>query len=260
MWQELPLLLLVAFSLALIIKTFIVQAFFIPSGSMENTLAIHDRVLVNKVVYVFREPRRGEVIVFRGTDSWAPEVAPSGNTGVVAGAARWIGNLIGFGEPDEKDFVKRVIGVGGDTVQCCDAQGRVEVNGQPLDEPNVFDNNPVDTRGFGPIQVPQGRLFVMGDHRGNSQDSRHYIRDQWRGTVAVDDVIGQAFLTVWPIGHWRSLPVPETYQTVPGPIALGAPPAATPDPAGEPALVLLVPTVLGPIAPAAVRRPRRLRG
>ncbi len=260
-WQELPLLLLVAFSLALIIKTFVVQAFFIPSESMENTLLVDDRVLVNKVVYVFREPRRGEVVVFRGSDGWVSERphVPQ-DTGVVAGAAGWVAGLVGLGGPDEKDFVKRVIGVAGDTVQCCDAEGRVEVNGKALNEPQLYNNNPIETRAFGPIQVPAGRLFVMGDHRGYSQDSRYYIRDQWRGTIPVDEVIGQAFLTVWPVGHWRSLSVPEVYQDVPGPIAVGARPAEATDPAGEAVGLLLAPTVPALAVRATARRPRRLRG
>jgi len=224
LWQELPLLVIIAFSLALVIKTFLLQAFFIPSGSMENTLLVKDRVLVNKVVYQFRAPQRGEVIVFRGTDSWAPETDLQQPNGFLANAGRTVGSLVGLGTPDEKDFIKRVIGVPGDVVQCCDPQGRLLVNGQPLDEDAyVFDNNPIDQRAFGPITVPQGRLFMMGDHRGNSQDSRAYVGDEFKGTIPIDQVIGRAFVKVWPVSSWDDLPVPGSFDAVPAARAIGPP-------------------------------------
>ncbi|MCW2505526.1 MAG: lepB [Actinomycetia bacterium] len=225
-WQELPLLVLIAFSLALLIKTFLLQAFFIPSGSMERTLLIKDRVLVNKIVYDFRAPQRGEVIVFRGVDSWAPETTTPKPVGLVAKASRTVGGLVGLAEPDEKDFIKRVIGTPGDVVQCCDAQGRLMVNGKPLNETYLFQD---DRRPFGPITVPAGRLFVMGDHRGNSQDSRAYIGDQFKGTIPISQVIGRAFVKVWPVDRWGGLPVPPAWQGVP---LAGAAPAAGPSRAG----------------------------
>ncbi len=224
LWQELPLLVIIAFSLALVIKTFLLQAFFIPSGSMENTLKVDDRVLVNKVVYEFRDPQRGEVIVFRGTDSWAPETEIQAPQGFLANTGQTLGSLVGLGQPGEKDFIKRVIGVPGDVVQCCDPQGRVLVNGRAMDEDGyVFDNNPIDQRAFGPITVPQGRLFMMGDHRGNSQDSRAYIGDEFKGTVPIDEVIGRAFVTVWPVPRWSDLPVPGSFDGVPAARAIGPP-------------------------------------
>jgi signal peptidase I len=204
---------LIAFSLALLIKTFLLQAFFIPSGSMERTLLVKDRVLVNKIVYDFRQPQRGEVIVFRGVDSWAPETTTPPPTGLVAKATRSVGGLVGLAEPDEKDFIKRVIGTPGDVVQCCDAQGRLMVNGKPLDETKYLFED--DHRVFGPITVPEGRLFVMGDHRGNSQDSRAYITDQFKGTVPIDQVIGRAFVKVWPVARWGGLSVPDVWGDVP---------------------------------------------
>lgn len=205
---------LLAFSIALLIRTFLLQAFLIPTGSMENTLRIEDRVLVNKVVYEFRDPRRGEIVVFRGTQSWAPENRVRRNDGWVSSFARTVGGLVGFTEPNEKDFVKRVIGVPGDHVECCDKHGRVKVNGQPLDETYIFENNRRAERSFGPIVVPPGRLFVLGDHRGLSKDSRAYLRDKWSGTVPIDHVIGRAFLTVWPVPRWGGLPMPATFAGV----------------------------------------------
>jgi len=282
-WQEFPLLVLVAFSLALLIKTFFLQAFFIPSGSMENTLKIRDRVLVNKIVYDLRDPRRGEVLVFRGTDSWAPEASPPRADGLLASVGRSLGSAVGLSEPDEKDFIKRVIGLPGDVVRCCDGQGRVLVNGHPLDEPYVFDDTPPDGRTFGPVTVPAGRLFVLGDHRKVSADSREYLSDQWQGTVPIDQVIGRAVVTVWPAGRWESLPVPETFDDVPEPAArptsLGptgpampsassAPPAPPAPPAPQPGpavLAILLLTARGALRPrrdGRVRRapPRTLRG
>jgi signal peptidase I len=237
-WQELPLLLLIALCLAVLIKTFLVQAFFIPSGSMENTLQVSDRVLVNKLVYEVRDPLRGEVIVFRGTDSWAPEGGVQAPTGLGGRLLRGLGELIGLAQPDERDFVKRVVGLPGDVVQCCDDRGRVTVNDHPLDEPYVFDNTPAEQRPFGPVNVPAGRLFVMGDHRHVSADSRQYLEDRWQGTVPLDQVIGRAFVKVWPTQHWGLLPAPKTFQSVP--TALGPPQGDDGGiPPGVPAVVAL---------------------
>jgi signal peptidase I len=231
LWQELPLLLIVAFCLAVLIRTFLFQAFFIPSGSMENTLLIGDRVLVNKVVYDTRQPARGDIVVFRGTDNWVPE-APTEpvNNNFVAKLGRTLGDLVGISQPGEKDFIKRVIGLPGDTVECCDPQGRVMVNGQPLDEPYVTENSPMDgtkaaqdhcgPREFDKVHVAPGNLWVMGDHRKVSQDSR------CSGQVPIANVIGKAFVIVWPSGHWDTLGTPSTFSNVPKP-ATAAPAAIT---------------------------------
>ncbi len=219
LWQELPLLLIVAFCLAVLIRTFLVQAFFIPSGSMEETLLVGDRVLVNKVLYDIREPQRGEVVVFQGPANWAPENQVDKDAGFFAELGRTVGDLVGFSQPGEKDFIKRVIGLPGDTVSCCDVQGRVFVNGYPLDESAyVYEDSPLDAtpnpkqctaRRFGPIKVEPGQMFVMGDHRGVSQDSR------CQGQVPIDNVIGRAFVILWPSGRWGWLPVPDTFKNVP---------------------------------------------
>jgi signal peptidase I len=216
LWQELPLLLVVAFCLAVLIRTFLVQAFFIPSGSMENTLLVGDRVLVNKVVYDMRDPLRGEIVVFRGTDNWAPEqpATPVSNT-FVAKLGRTIGDLVGVSRPGERDFIKRVIGLPGDKVACCDAQGRITVNGIPIDEPYVQDNSPLDappnpkqctSRRFSEVTIPSGEMFVMGDHRAVSQDAR------CEGPVPIDNVIGRAFVIVWPSSRFASLTVPDNWK------------------------------------------------
>ena len=217
--RELPVLLLIAFVLALIVKSFFVQAFFIPSGSMEQTLhgcagCTGDRVLVNKVPYWFGEPEAGDIVVFKGPDTWSPEVTVAQPSNWATGALLWLGRTVGVAPPSEDDFVKRVIAVGGQTVQCCDPEGRVTVDGQPLDEPYIFENTPIESRAFGPVTVPEGRLWVMGDHRSNSADSRVHQDQKYGGTVSEDEVVGRAKWIAWPLGHWTSLDEPNTYASV----------------------------------------------
>ncbi|MDT5035548.1 MAG: signal peptidase [Micromonosporaceae bacterium] len=261
LWQELPLLLIVAFCLAVLVRTFLVQAFFIPSGSMEPKLAVGDRVLVNKIVYDVRQPQRGEIVVFRGTDKWAPETQVDANVGFVPKLGRTIGDLVGVSQPGEKDFIKRVIGLPGDTVACCDANGRVTVNGFPLTEPYVADNSPLDapadpkechSRRFGPISVEQGQMFVMGDHRLVSQDAR------CQGQVPIENVIGRAFVIVWPSSRWTGLDVPSTFSSVPRPFAAAGPPRpARPVPLGGLAETVGILPILA--SSAFTARSRRIR-
>ncbi|MEV6490613.1 signal peptidase I [Actinoplanes sp. NPDC051633] len=228
LWQELPLLLVVAFCLAVLIRTFLVQAFFIPSGSMQQTLEIGDRVLVNKVVYDMRDPTYGEIVVFRGTDKWLPEVngEPLSNS-FGAKLGRTIGDLVGVSRPGERDFIKRVIALEGDKVACCDNQGRIKVNGKSITEPYIFENSSLDappvagqcsSRVFGEVTVPPGQMFVMGDHRGVSQDAR------CQGPVPVNNVIGRAFVIVWPSKRFTGLDVPDNWKT----FAAAKPTAAAP--------------------------------
>jgi signal peptidase I len=243
LWQELPLLLVVAFCLAVLIRTFLVQAFFIPSGSMENTLLVGDRVLVNKVVYDVRDPVRGEIVVFRGTDRWAPEVTGPVSQSFGAKLGRTIGDLVGVSRPGERDFIKRVIALSGDKVGCCDAKGRITVNGQGIDEPYIAPNfnSPLDTpptpgqcssRRFATLTVPAGQMFVMGDHRGVSQDAR------CQGPVPISNAIGRAFVIVWPSSRFTGLDVPQNWKAFDAahPIAAG-PPGRPADPA-TPGLIM----------------------
>ena len=251
--RELPVLLVIAFGLAILIKTFLVQAFFIPSGSMEQTLhgcpgCSGDRVLVNKLTYRFGDPRPGDIVVLRGPESWAPEAQFAKPTNAVQRLFRAVGSAVGVAPPGEKDFIKRVIAVGGQTVQCCDGQGRVTVNSRALTEPYVYISDPQGYRPtpFGPVTVPAGRLWVMGDHRDQSADSRAHIADGDQGTIAVDDVVGKAFVIVWPPSRWATLGSPATFQTS-GTMKGG--------------LVLVGPLALGLAAlPAAAARRRRRRG
>jgi signal peptidase I len=197
-WKELPILLGVAILVAVLIRTFLLQAFFIPSGSMENTLLVGDRVLVNKVVYDVRDPVRGEVIVFKAPTEWS-------------------------GNPQGEDFIKRVIGVGGDHVVCCDRTGpqeRLIINGKPIDEPFIFPGNKPADQDFD-ITVPKNRLWVMGDHREASGDSLEHWQqsgeDITEATIPEDQVIGRAFTIFWPVGRATWLSVPEQFDGIPNP-------------------------------------------
>ncbi|WBB70431.1 signal peptidase I [Micromonospora sp. WMMD812] len=198
-WKELPILLGVAILVAVLVRAFVLQTFFIPSPSMENTLQIDDRVLVNKLVYDFRSPHRGEVIVFKAPLEWS-------------------------GNPDGEDFIKRVIGVGGDHVVCCDAEDRLVINGRSLDEPYIFSldgqrDKPADQE-FD-ITVPKGRLWVMGDHRSASGDSLEHWQqsgqDITAATIPEDEVVGRAFTVFWPVSRAKWLSVPEQFDGVPNP-------------------------------------------
>lgn len=199
-WRELPILLAVAIVVAVVVRTFVLQTFFIPSESMEHTLNINDRVLVNKLVYDFRDPRRGEIIVFTAPMDWRSN-------------------------PSEEDFIKRVIGVGGDHVVCCDAQGRITVNGKALDEPYLYHDasgvaDQASENKFD-VVVPAGRLWVMGDHRSHSGDSReHYLQTDKNidaSTISVDAVVGRAFVLFWPFSRGDWLTVPSTFDGIPEP-------------------------------------------
>ncbi|RVX37735.1 signal peptidase I [Nonomuraea polychroma] len=209
-WKELPVLVVVALVLALIIKTFVVQAFYIPSESMENTLLKNDRVLVNKLVYHTRDIERGDVVVFSGVDSWDGEFQMEEPSNAVAAFFQWVGTAFGL-IPGEKDYIKRVIGIGGDHVKCCDSKGRITVNGTPIDEESYLYPGNVPSDKFFDITVPQGRLWVMGDHRSVSLDSRSHTGDPGGGSIPEGQVIGRAFVIVWPFDRASVIDIPATF-------------------------------------------------
>jgi signal peptidase I len=194
---------LIAFGLALLLKTFLVQAFFIPSRSMEPTLLIGDRVLVNKVVYQLRDPRRGEVVVFAHTDG--ASAATDGGSSPVERFLNSLTSGVGLANPGEKDFIKRIIGLPGDTIEL--RQGVVYVNGQELPEAPTADGGYLwmrDQSDFGPIMVPPNHYFLLGDNRPNSDDSRGSL-----GLIPREGLIGRAFVIVWPIPNIDLLPGAE---------------------------------------------------
>src|ERR1700678_2319443 len=208
-WRELPILIAVALVLAVAIKSFALQAFFIPSGSMENTLEVNDRVLINKLVYDFRGIHRGDIVVFDGNGSWDPGTVPSTNPF----SEFWtnFASMFGFGHPGDI-YVKRVIGLPGDRVACCDAQGRVTVNGVPLSEGSYLYPGDAPSESRFSIVVPPGQLWVMGDHRSVSADSRDHMGNPGGGTIPENAVLGRAFIVIWPPSRWRILPIPATFQ------------------------------------------------
>lgn len=196
--KELPILIIIALTLAFLLRTFVIQVFFIPSGSMEPTLQVHDRMVVEKVTYRFRDVARGDVIVFEGEDGgFAPQ--SSGVQRVIRG----VGQFVGVIPADARDFVKRVIGLPGDEIVIED--GIVSVNGVQLDEPYAD----LDTYD-GTHRVPEGSLFVMGDNRRNSSDSRYSL-----GFIDTDDVVGRAVLRIWPLDEFGGIagsdyaPIPD---------------------------------------------------
>ncbi|MGW1894971.1 signal peptidase I [Streptomyces sp. NPDC002004] len=211
-WKELPLLIGIALVLALLIKTFLVQAFSIPSDSMQNTLQRGDRVLVDKLTPWFgSEPQRGEVVVFHDPDNWlAGEPTPHVNP--VQRVLSWIGLMP---SAEEKDLIKRVVAVGGDTVEC-KGTGPLKINGKALNEPYVYAGNTpcsVDNEGGQfKVTVPKGKIWVMGDHRQNSLDSRYHQQDKDQGFVPIDHVVGRAIVVAWPPTRWATLPVPSTFD------------------------------------------------
>ncbi|MCX4457106.1 signal peptidase I [Streptomyces sp. NBC_01340] len=215
--KEIPLLVGVAVLIALVLKTFLVQAFVIPSGSMENTIQIGDRVLVDKFTPWFgSKPERGDVVVFKDPGNWlAGEKTTKKNDPVVVKQVKEGLTAIGLLPSDnDKDLIKRVVAVGGDTVKCCDTQGRVTVNGMPLNETYIQAGNKPSDFSFEET-VPKGRLWVMGDHRANSADSRYHRTEKYGGTVSESSVVGRAMVIAWPFGHWTRLKEPDTFSSVP---------------------------------------------
>lgn len=186
----------VALAITFVVRLLVVQAFYIPSGSMEPTLDVGDRVLVSKLSYRLGDVERGDVVVFDGRGSFAPLDAGS-RGGALADIGQSLGAFLGVA-PSERDFVKRIVGLPGDRVVCCDAGGLLTVNGRPLHEPYLPAGEPASAEAFD-VVVPAGRLWVMGDHRSDSADSRAHLGDPGGGTVPLDRVIGKVLVRFWPL-------------------------------------------------------------
>ena len=204
--REIALVLVIALGLSLLIKTFLVQAFFIPSPSMENTLLVGDRVLVSKLTPGPFELKRGDIVVFSDSGQWLSPTSHE-SEGPVRDAIRSSLMFVGLLPADsDEHLIKRVIGLPGDKVACCDAEGRVTVNGRPLEEPYLYPGDDPSETPFS-ITVPAGRLWMMGDHRSDSADSRAHP-DSSGGTIPMSDVVGKAFVKVWPLKRFGTLPDP----------------------------------------------------
>jgi signal peptidase I len=197
-WRELPILLGAAIVVAILVRTFVLQTYYVPSASMEHTLNINDRVLVNKLAYDFRDPHRGEVIVFNSPESWREA-------------------------PNQTVFVKRVIGIPGDHIICCDANGLMTINGKVIDGSSFLDLDGNKNQAPHPfdITVPAGRLWVMGDHRYDSADSLENYGNSANNidaaTIPIKSVIGRAFVLFWPFSRATWLTVPDAFDNIPSP-------------------------------------------
>ena len=196
--REFPILVIVALAVSLLIKTLLVQFFFIPSGSMENTLQIQDRVAVNKLPFISKNINRGDVVVFRDPANWLPEPFSGGENRIVAKIKEGLVLVGVLPNPTKQYLVKRVIGVAGDRVICCSKSGKLTINGKEATEPYIYAGNKVSDMDFN-ITVPEGKIWVMGDHRSASADSRYHQDDVNNGFVPVSRITGRAYAIIWPI-------------------------------------------------------------
>jgi signal peptidase I len=212
--REIAIVVVLALALATLVRVFLVQAFLIPSGSMEDTLQVGDRVLVSKLTTRFGEVQRGDVVVFADNGTWLGPVGPGpgGVRGAISEALQFVGVL-----PNDAEghLIKRVVGLPGDRVGCCDAQGRLQVNGVSVDESAVLKPGATASTESFDVTVPAGSVWVMGDNRPNSGDSRVH------GAVPLGDVLGRAFVVVWPPDRWGLIERPAVYATVPDPAVSG---------------------------------------
>ncbi|WP_342024334.1 signal peptidase I [Arthrobacter citreus] len=214
--REVATIIVIALLLSFLIKTFLFRAFYIPSGSMEETLEINDRIFVNLLVPEPFDLNRGDVVVFKDTKGWLPELPPASE-----GPGTWIRDALTFvglvPDTSEQHLVKRVIGTEGDRVVCCDADGKITVNGEPLNEPYIYPGASPSDVAFD-VVVPEGKVWVMGDHRNASADSREHLQDPSGGFIDVEDIEGKAAVTAWPLNRAGFVgSYPEVFENVPEP-------------------------------------------
>lgn len=198
--REIPIIIGSALIVSIIVKTFFLHFFFIPTGSMENTLQVGDRIAVNKFGALFSEIKRGEIVVFADPDNWLGQAPDDQSSGLIGQGKNLLITIGVVPDPAKQYLIKRVIGVGGDTVICCDDQDKLTVNGKSIAEPYVYENDKASESNFN-VTVPEGFIWVMGDHRGASSDSRFHTSDVNAGMVPLNKVVGRATLIVWPISN-----------------------------------------------------------
>ena len=208
MWQESILLVVTAMVMAVVVKAFFLQAFYIPSESMEPTMLVDDKILVEKVSYWAGEPDRGDIVVFDDPGGWLNAAEARQASNPVQRGLEVIGLF-----PTGGHLIKRVVGVGGDAVKCCDGTGHITVNGTALDEPYLQDPDANANQTFD-VVVPENHLWVMGDNRGNSADSRMHMGDPGGGFIDEDAVVGKAWLRVWPLSRLGFMPGPDSFDAV----------------------------------------------
>ncbi|AZA13873.1 Signal peptidase I [Corynebacterium choanae] len=225
---EIPLVILITLVLVAVMQTFIGRLYVIPSQSMEPTLhgcagCTGDRIFVDKVTYDFTDPEPGDVVVFRGPPSWNTNYVSTRSTNAMVRGLQNIGAKVGLVAPDENDLVKRVIATGGQTIQCLEGDPGVMVDGKEVDssyiqQPPTYPTDPAvgsDACGgiyFGPITVPEDNVFVMGDNRTNSADSRYHLGDEYQGTVPVDNIVGKVQAIVLPFSRIGGVADPDIQQ------------------------------------------------
>ena len=203
--KEIPFLVAVALVVSLFIKTFLVQFFYIPSGSMENTLQVRDRVAVNKVPFISNSINRGDVVVFRDPDNWLPEIVDYSTNKYVAMAKSALVAVGILPNPAKQYLVKRVVGVAGDRIVCCTKDDKLSINGVEVTEPYIFAGNKPSEMTFD-VTVPEGKIWVMGDHRGASADSRYHQEDINKGFIPLSKVTGRGVAVIWPFKNITYLP------------------------------------------------------
>ena len=228
--RDILVIVVIAIVVSLVIKTFLVRSFYIPSGSMMNTLQVQDRILVDEITPRFGGYARGDIVVFRDPGGWLNNVPATADPPPLVAAWEWVLSLVGLAAPDSDDhLIKRVIGVPGDHVTCCNALGQVEVNGTPIDETRYIvrptPDAPASSVSFD-VTVPAGSLWVMGDNRYNSEDSRYHQDQPGKGFVPIDNVVGRAFVITYPFSRFGMLDFHhDVFSGVPA-----SPPAASADP------------------------------
>ena len=203
--KELPVLVVVALVVSLLIKTFLVQFFYIPSGSMENTLQVKDRVAVNKLPFLSKNINRGDVVVFRDPDNWLPEITDYQTNQYVAKVKSGLVAVGVLPNPAKQYLVKRVIGVAGDHIVCCTKSGNLTINDVEVTEPYIFAGNKPSEMTFD-VTIPKGKLWVMGDHRSASADSRYHQEDINKGFVPLSRVTGRVVAIIWPFKNITYVP------------------------------------------------------
>ncbi|MEY2635332.1 MAG: signal peptidase [Actinomycetota bacterium] len=210
--RETTVIVVTALVISVALRTLVFQAFYVPSESMLDQLQVNDRIIASKLSYRVGDIHRGDVIVFQDPSNWLRDpVQATGWRGTLTNVLTWIGVIP---SNSGKDLVKRVIGLPGDTVECCSPEGFIIINGKAIDETSYI-RETTDQSEF-KIVVPAGHLFVMGDNRGHSSDSRYHL-DEHNGGIPIENVVGQVVAVVWPSERFGKLETPTVLSTVPDP-------------------------------------------